>query len=163
MPSAIGLRQRLPVQTNTTRSTGAPFDRILYPVEWKNIIFLTLNTTLIILGSINMSLSAEEKSLVQEALQVYLQLVARQMPQQQVIQLAKVAENIIRKLDSVGVGGGKSGNKPNGITDEWYKKVCLTCDKLSPSGCTDKVTEKFPGKCDPILHFENKKSGLEKK
>jgi hypothetical protein len=109
-----------------------------------------------------MSLTAEEKSLVQEALQVYLQLAARQMPQQQIVQLAKTAEGIIRKLDSVGQGGGKGGNKPAGITDEWFKKVCQSCDKLSPSGCTDKVTEKFPGKCDPILHYENRKRGLEK-
>jgi hypothetical protein len=109
-----------------------------------------------------MSLTAEEKGLVQEALQVYLQLVARQMPQQQVIQLAKVAENIVHKLDSVGPGSSKNGNKPAGITDEWYKKVCLTCDKLAPTGCTDKVTEKFPGKCDPILHYENRKRGLVK-
>jgi hypothetical protein len=107
-----------------------------------------------------MALSAEEKGLVQEALQVYLQLVARQMPQQHVQQVAQIAENIVRKLDQVGAGGGKHGNKPAGITDEWYKKVCLSCDKLSPAGCTDKVTEKFPGKCDPIIHYENRKKGI---
>jgi hypothetical protein len=109
-----------------------------------------------------MALSAEEKGLVQEALQVYLQLVARQMPQQHVQQVAQIAENVVRKLDQVGTGAGKHGNKPAGITDEWYKKVCLSCDKLSPSGCTDKVTEKFPGKCDPIIHYENRKQGLER-
>jgi hypothetical protein len=106
-----------------------------------------------------MSLSNEEKMLVQEALNVYLQLMAQQMPQKQVQQFAKVAENILKKLDSP-ANGGKNGNKPAGISDEWYKNVCLECDKLSPSGCTDKVTEKFPGKCDPILHYENKKRGI---
>jgi hypothetical protein len=104
-----------------------------------------------------MALSQEEKGLVQEALQVYLQIAARQMPQQHLQQLARVAEGVVRKLDSVGGAGGKNGNKPRGITDEWYKNVCLKCDKLAPSGCTDKVTEKFPGKCDPILHYENQK------
>jgi hypothetical protein len=104
-----------------------------------------------------MALSNEEKGLVQEALQVYLQIVARQMPPQHVQQLAHIADGIIRKLDSVGGGGGKGGNKPLGISDEWYKNVCLKCDKLSPSGCTDKVTEKYPGKCDPILHYESNK------
>jgi hypothetical protein len=108
-----------------------------------------------------MALSAEEKGMVQEALQVYLQIVARQMPQANVKQIARIAEGIIRKLDSVG-SGGKGGNKPAGITDEWYKKVCLSCDKLSPTGCTEKVTEKFPGKCDPILHYENRKRGVGK-
>ncbi len=100
-----------------------------------------------------MALNTEEKALVQEALQVYLQIVARQLPQQQVQTVAQMAEGIIKKLDSLG-SNTKGGNKPAGITDEWYKHVCKTCDKLSPGGCTDKVTEKFPGKCDPILLYE---------
>lgn len=111
-----------------------------------------------------MALSHEEKSLIEEALSVYLQIVSRQLPPQQVQQLAAVAQGIVRKIDTIGSsGGGKNGNKPNGISDEWYKNVCLTCDKLSPSGCTDKVTEKFPGKCDPILHYEREKTLKEKK
>ena len=108
-----------------------------------------------------MALSSEEKALVEDALQVYLQLMSRQLPPAQVQQAAKVARGIIDKLDSVGSGGGGGrGNKPEGITDEWYKKVCQKCDKLSPTGCTDKVTAKFPGKCDPILKYENEKRGL---
>jgi hypothetical protein len=108
-----------------------------------------------------MALTSEEKALVEEALQVYLQIVARQLPQSQVQQIAVIAKEIVGKLDSVGSGGGGGkGNKPNGITDEWFKKVCQKCDKLSASGCTDKVTAKFPGKCDPILKFENEKRGL---
>jgi hypothetical protein len=105
-----------------------------------------------------MALSSEEKGMIEEALGIYLQVVAQQVPRQQVQQLASVAQNIIRKLDTLGTGGGKQGNKPAGISDEWYKNVCLACDKLSPSGCTDKVTEKFPGKCDPILHYERDKA-----
>jgi len=67
------------------------------------------------------------------------------------------------KIDTLGAAApGKKGNKPEGITDEWYKNVCLKCDKLSPTGCTDKVTEKYPGKCDPILHYENDKRGIGK-
>ena len=105
-----------------------------------------------------MSLSNEEKGLVEEALGVYLQIVARQVPPAQVQELAAVAQGIVRKLGNLDSGGGgKHGNKPAGISDEWYKNVCLSCDKLSPSGCTDKVTEKFPGKCDPILHYEREK------
>jgi hypothetical protein len=105
-----------------------------------------------------MALTNEEKGIIEEALSVYLQIIARQVPPAQVQQLAQVAQNIVRKLDSVGSGGGKQGNKPAGITDEWYKNVCLKCDKLSPGGCTDKVTEKYPGKCDPILHYERNKA-----
>jgi hypothetical protein len=108
-----------------------------------------------------MALSNEEKALVEEAMQVYLQLVARQLPQAQVQQIAQIAKGILEKLDSVGSGGGGAkGNKPGGITDEWYKKVCQKCDKLSATGCTDKVTVKFPGKCDPILKYENEKRGV---
>jgi hypothetical protein len=106
-----------------------------------------------------MSLTIEEKGLIEEALSVYLQIVARQAQPQQVQQLAAVAQGIVKKLDSVGASPapGKHGNKPSGITDEWYKNVCMTCDKLIASGCSDKVTEKYPGKCDPILHFEREK------
>jgi hypothetical protein len=130
--------------------------------DTQNIIFVICKSHSFLRRSY-MSLSAEEKGLIQEALQVYLQLVARQLPQQQVVQVAKVIEGIVQKLDSVGQGGGgKGGSKPAGISDEWFKKVCQSCDKLSPSGCTDKVTEKYPGKCDPILHYENRKRGVEK-
>ncbi|HON09551.1 MAG: hypothetical protein GX089_05765 [Fibrobacter sp.] len=106
-----------------------------------------------------MALTNEEKGLIQESLSVYLQICSQQLPPAQIQQLASIAQGIIRKLDSIGSGvGGKQGNKPEGITDEWYKNVCLSCDKLSPGGCTDKVTEKYPGKCDPILHYERKKT-----
>ncbi len=104
-----------------------------------------------------MALSNEEKMFVNEAIQVYIQIAARQMPPQHVQQLVQMGEEIVKKLDQVGAGKGKN-NKPAGITDEWFKKVCSNCDKLAPSGCTDKVTEKFPGKCDPILHYENSKA-----
>jgi hypothetical protein len=107
-----------------------------------------------------MSLTNEEKGLIEEALSVYLQIVARQAQPQQVQQLAMIAQGIVKKLDSVGAapgGSSKHGNKPSGISDEWYKNVCMNCDKLTVSGCTDKVTEKFPGKCDPILHYERQK------
>jgi hypothetical protein len=110
-----------------------------------------------------MSLTSEEKALVQEALQVYLQLVSRQMQPAQVQQLALMAQGVIKKLDSVGgAPSGKNGNKPAGISDEWFKKVCQSCDKLTPSGCSDKVTEKYPGKCDPIIRYENEKRGMQK-
>jgi hypothetical protein len=103
-----------------------------------------------------MALSPEEKAVIKEALQVYLQIGARQMPKQQLQQLFQIAEGIVKKIDTIG-SGNRKGNKPPGITDEWYTKVCKTCDKLDSTGCTERVTEKFPGKCDPILHYERKK------
>ena len=106
-----------------------------------------------------MSLTNEEKGLVEEALSVYLQLVSRQLPQQQVQQVAMTAQGIINKLDNLGAGGGadKGGNRPGGISDEWFEAVCQTCNQMGPGGCEDKVTVKYPGKCDPILHYERAK------
>jgi hypothetical protein len=107
-----------------------------------------------------MSLTNDEKGLIEEALSVYLQLVSQQLPPQQVQQVAAMAQGIINKLDTMGAGGGVGGvgNKPAGISDEWFDKVCKQCDKLTPGGCEDKVTLKFPGKCDPILHYERAKT-----
>jgi DNA-directed RNA polymerase specialized sigma54-like protein len=106
-----------------------------------------------------MALSDEEKGMVEEALSVYLQLISRQLPQAQVQQAAAIAQGIINKLDNLGFGAddGKGGNKPSGISDEWYEAVCKQCDMMGPGGCEDKVTLKYPGKCDPILHYEREK------
>jgi len=104
-----------------------------------------------------MALTHEEKGLIEQALSVYLQLVSQQVSPQQVQQLAVVAQGIINKLDNLGAGGD-GDNKPAGISDEWYDNVCKSCDKLGMDGCTDKVTLKFPGKCDPILHYERGRS-----
>jgi hypothetical protein len=110
---------------------------------------------------IKMSLTPEEKGLIEEALSVYIQLAAQQYPQQQIQQMAMAAQGIINKLDSLGAGGGggagKPTNKPGGISDEWFEKVCESCDKMGSGGCEDKVTMKYPGKCDPILHYERAK------
>lgn len=46
-----------------------------------------------------MSLTNDEKGMVEEALSVYLQLVSRQAPPEQVQQLAQVAQGIIAKLE----------------------------------------------------------------
>jgi len=110
-----------------------------------------------------MALTNEEKGLIEEALSVYLQLVSQQLPPQQVQQVAMMAQGVINKLDNLGAGGGPGGgNKPAGISDEWFEKVCKSCDKMTPGGCEDKVTLKFPGKCDPILHYERAKISVNK-
>ncbi|NLD99693.1 MAG: hypothetical protein GX640_07450 [Fibrobacter sp.] len=104
-----------------------------------------------------MSLNNEEKAIIEQALSYYVQIIAQQAPKSQVQKLVQIAQGIINKLDSVGTNNGTQGAKPQGISDEWFTNVCESCDKLSPGGCTDKVTEKFPGKCDPILHYERNK------
>lgn len=105
------------------------------------------------------ALSNEEKALIEEALSLYLQVVAQQRGPAQAQRLAGLVQPLLMKLDALDGGGGSGhGGRPAGISEEWYKNVCRTCPKLTPSGCSDKVTEKFPGKCDPILHYEREKA-----
>jgi hypothetical protein len=104
-----------------------------------------------------MSLSREDIALVGEALQLYVQVISKQAPPQHVNQLVSVVQNLFHKIESMASIIDSSG-KPNNISDEWFEKVCVKCKSLSRSGCTDKVTEKFPGKCDPILHYEKGKN-----
>lgn len=107
-----------------------------------------------------MSLTEEEKDFIAQALQVFMQQASMQLPPQQTQQLMAMAKTIIGKLDHLDAGGGKKGEPPPGISEEWYEKVCQTCPALGPTGCTDKITVKFPGKCDPILKYERNKAGV---
>ena len=107
-----------------------------------------------------MALSEEEKDLIAQSLQFYLQQASGQLPPQSVQQLMGMAKAIITKLDNLEEGGKlKSGGPPTGISQEWFEKVCQTCKHLTPTGCSDKITVKFPGKCDPILKYERAKDG----
>jgi hypothetical protein len=114
-----------------------------------------------------MGLSEEEKDLVAQSLQLYLQQASMQLPPQSVNQLVTIAKGIITKLDHLepaGAGGAagrrKSNDPPPGISEEWFEKVCQTCPNLTATGCADKITVKFPGKCDPILKYERSKAGI---
>lgn len=109
-----------------------------------------------------MGLSEEEKDLVAQSLQLYLQQASMQLPPASVNQLVAIAKGIISKLDQIGTGAGDAGagKPPPGISEEWFEKVCRTCAHLTPAGCADKITVKFPGKCDPILKYERAKAGV---
>ena len=111
-----------------------------------------------------MGLSEDEKDLVAQALQFYLQQAGMQLPPQSVQQLMGVAKGIMSKLDKLdaaaGKGGPKAGEPPPGISEEWFENVCQTCVHLTATGCADKITLKFPGKCDPILKYERSKAGV---
>jgi hypothetical protein len=105
-----------------------------------------------------MILDNEDKQMIKESLSIYLQVAQQQMPPEQVQQLATKAQDLLLKLDNLG-DGVESSNKPAGISDEWFEKVCCVgCEKLSAIGCEDSVTKTFPGKCDPILNYEMKKN-----
>ena len=97
----------------------------------------------------------DEKQVIKEALSIYIQMAAQQMPAEMVEQLGMLAKSILQKVDKASSGGDEEdSNKPLNISDEWYENVCVNCDKLDFSGCTDSVTAKYPGKCDPILKYE---------
>lgn len=106
-------------------------------------------------------LTNEEKLLLTEACSIYLQVISQQ-PQikpEQVEGIKKAIDGIFIKIQQGESGNGTENviNKPIGITDEWFEEVCKTCDKLNGTQCKDSVTKNFPGKCDPILKYEQKK------
>jgi hypothetical protein len=102
----------------------------------------------------------DEKQIIKEALTIYLQMAAQQMHPQMLEQLGEIAKNILQKADKAATGtdDGEKSNKPHNISDEWFDNVCVNCENLDYSGCTDGVTAKFPGKCDPILKYEFEKN-----
>lgn len=105
-----------------------------------------------------MAFTEDEKDLVVQALQFYLQQAGAQLPPQAVQQIMGMAKSIVSKLDQPAGTAPKAGDPPPGISQEWFDHVCTTCPQLTPGGCADKITAKFPGKCDPILLYERSKA-----
>lgn len=107
-----------------------------------------------------MALLPEEKELVARSLQLYAQMIGSQYGPAEMQAAMPMIKGILKKLDDVGTGTGapKAPTAPIGISEELFKVVCSTCPKLGgPTGCSDPVTVKFPGKCDPILTYERNK------
>lgn len=101
-----------------------------------------------------------EKEILQNALTVFLQLNQQRMPAADFEKLYRLIQPLIEKIETAEEGGAGAGAeaKPRGISDEWYQSCCRACDKLAPGGrCLDKITEKYPGKCDPVLKYEREK------
>ncbi|ERP31714.1 hypothetical protein [Chitinivibrio alkaliphilus] len=102
-----------------------------------------------------MNLDEREQALIAEALSLYTQFAAQQMPPQAVEELSAMVQEITEKLPHLGQTTTGEKNIPPGITEEWFDAVCVDCESYSPAkGCSEPVTKKFPGKCDPILHYE---------
>jgi len=100
-------------------------------------------------------LTSEEKHILNEACNVYIQVASQQIPPEQVNGLVTIIGKIFQKIDNGMID--QEQTKPNGISDEWFEQVCKGCEQLNGTMCKDKVTVKFPGKCDPILKFERQK------
>ncbi len=100
-----------------------------------------------------------EKMLLSEALQVYLQVMQQQISPKEFPKLIQVAKKIMEKIESAGSAPLASGAPPPGISQEHFKNVCQECPGLDHDGsCTNSITKKFPGKCDPILKYERAKA-----
>ncbi len=107
--------------------------------------------------------SEQEQAMVSEALQYYLQVAQKQYSQEDVGQIVELAKGVIEKMASATEGGAEEAatSGPKGIKDEWVDNCCKKCDNLMPGGkCSDAITEKYPGKCDPILLYERRKTAV---
>lgn len=100
-------------------------------------------------------LTPEEKKILNEACNVYVQVASQQIPPDKVNALVTVIGRIFQKIDNGTID--QEQTKPEGISDEWFDNVCKGCDQLAGTICNDGVTKKFPGKCDPILKYERQK------
>lgn len=105
-----------------------------------------------------MSFLPDEKELISRALQLYAQMIGQQYGPAEMQAMIPVIKDILKKVDQADSAPASSGKPPHGVSQEWFDAVCSTCPKAGgPTGCTDPVTLKFPGKCDPILTWERAK------
>lgn len=99
-----------------------------------------------------MTFTEQQKLIIKESLKVYSQIAKRQMGNEQYLLILNDMKQIFEQLDN----GIVQIEKPVGITDEQFENVCQLCDKFD-NKCKDLVAKKFPGKCDPILHYNRQK------
>jgi hypothetical protein len=101
-----------------------------------------------------MTLTEQQKRIVNDALRTYWQMVKHQLPPNQALPIIQDIKVILDELKSV--EDNVADLKPVDVTDEEFEAVCKKCDKFKHK-CTDVVALKFPGKCDPILKFKKSK------
>lgn len=100
-----------------------------------------------------MSFDKDEKQIIVESLKLYMQLVRQRYSESRVQQVTVKMTSIANKLESL--DESNEAEKLPGITDDQFENVCKICDKFK-GHCTDVVAKKFPGKCDPILHYNQR-------
>lgn len=100
-------------------------------------------------------LNQNERDLLNHMANVYMAVAKQDLPPENVQQLTQVVAGIFKKIDDM--MNGTTSSRPEGITEEWFEGVCKACEALNGNKCTNTITAKFPGKCDPILKFESQK------
>lgn len=105
-----------------------------------------------------MAYTKHELNLLVDSFKCYVMMAAHELQPPQVELLTKQLGDLLDKIVSTQVNNTPNAPvKPNGISDEYFESVCKSCNKFINNECTDAITMKYPGKCDPILHFESKK------
>jgi len=99
-----------------------------------------------------MTFTEQQKQIIKESVKVYSQFVKRQISNEQYLLILNEIKQIFEQLDN----GVIQIEKPIGVTDDQFENVCKLCDKFD-NKCKDLVAKKFPGKCDPILHYNRQK------
>lgn len=96
-----------------------------------------------------MTFNAEEKQIIVDSMKLHLQVIKQRYSEDRIRQMTTKMAGVARKLDEIDIS---ESEKLPGITDEQFENVCKICDKFK-GHCIDAVAKKFPGKCDPILHY----------
>jgi hypothetical protein len=104
-----------------------------------------------------MTLSEQQKKIVNEALKMYWQMCKQQLPPDKALPIIQDIKIILAEFQKV--EDNVEDLKPEAVTDEEFEIVCGNCDKYKHK-CTDVVALKFPGKCDLILKFKQQSSKL---
>lgn len=103
-----------------------------------------------------MNLTNQQKRIICESVKFYSQVIKRkQLPPERSEAILLDIQEIISELDLE----EETEQRPLNITDEQFENVCRQCDKFT-NKCNDMVAKKYPGKCDPILHFEKQKEKI---
>ena len=104
-----------------------------------------------------MNLNNDDKQILFAALKVYAQIAKKELPKDQyaslIVQISDVHKKIKESIEP------QQDIQPEGVTEDQFNDVCLNCSNYEHK-CIDTVAKKYPGKCDPILHYINRNTKL---
>lgn len=99
-----------------------------------------------------MNLTSQQKKLTIDALKAYWRAIKDQLQPNLALPIIQDIKVVVAELEKVQIINNVN-EKPAGVSDEQFERVCLNCDKYEHK-CKDIVAMKFPGKCDPILKYK---------
>jgi len=102
-----------------------------------------------------MNFNENQIKLIKESLKVYWSFCKQKMGPMQSAPIIQEIKEVYKILDNQTISSEPI--KLKGLTDEQFENVCMKGCEHFENVCKDKVAQKFPGKCDPILRYENNK------